>query len=200
MIDLRCGEVLEYPQVIFNNQLRKDITLKKRTVLLIATWFYSGLIPPIIVNGMAGTYGSLFSIPLCYVALLAGKDFPSLYYGIMLLIFLLGMWSVPKAEVILGPRIDWKGKVRQKDQNQIVIDETFGMLVTCYPLTIIPAASYWLVLVLAFALFRVFDIVKVPPTKLFDRMDNAFGVMFDDAIAGLYAGGILALAVLVFKL
>ena len=173
--------------------------MKNKIAFLTATWFGSGLIPPIIVNGMAGTYGSFFSIPLCYAALLAGKHIPLLYGGIMILIFLVGLWSVPKAETLLGPRTDWKGKTRTQDQNQIVIDETLGMLVTCYPLLYFPAGSTLLRLLAAFILFRVFDIIKVPPTKVFDRMHDAFGVMFDDVIAGTYASIILVLLLIIFQ-
>ncbi len=174
--------------------------MKNKIVVLIATWFYSGLIPPVILKGMAGTYGSFFSIPLCYLLLIT-KQGTGLFYGVaMMLILFLGLWCVPKAEILLGPRIDWKNKTKTRDQNQIVIDETFGMLTTCYPLTLIDFNSYWLVLGIAFALFRFFDIVKISPIKYFDNMKNACGVMFDDFVAGIYAAIVLSILVLTLKL
>ena len=46
----------------------------------------------------------------------------------------------------------------------------------------------------AFLLFRLFDILKPPPIRYFDRKwKNGFGVMFDDALAAGYT--LLALAV-----
>lgn len=174
--------------------------MKNKIVVLIATWFYSGLIPPVILKGMAGTYGSFFSIPLCYLLLIT-KQGTELFYGVaMMLILFLGLWCVPKAEILLGPRTDWKNKTRTRDQNQIVIDETFGMLTACYPLALIDFNSYWLVFGIAFALFRFFDIVKIPPIKYFDNMKNACGVMFDDFVAGIYAAIVLSILVLTLKL
>jgi len=172
-----------------------------KVAVLIATWFYTGLIPPVILNGMAGTYGSFFSIPLCYFTLLAAKQGHWLvYYLAIILVFFIGLWSVPKAEVALEAKKDWKGKIKTHDQNQIVIDEVFGMLVACYPLVLLDFNSYWLVLGIAFCAFRFFDIIKVPPTKFFDNMKNALGVMLDDFVAGVYAALVLSLLVLTIKL
>jgi phosphatidylglycerophosphatase A len=43
-------------------------------------------------------------------------------------------------------------------------------------------------------LFRLFDILKPPPIRYFDRkLKSAFGVMFDDLLAAIYA--LLALAI-----
>lgn len=175
--------------------------MKNKIAVFIATWFYTGLIPPFILNGMAGTYGSFFSIPLCYFALwLAKNGYHLIYLIIILIIFLVGLWSVPRAEVTLGPKRDWRGKTKDRDQNQIVIDETLGMLITCWLISITGFDSYWWTLFIAFALFRFFDIVKVPPTNFFDRMKNAYGVMLDDFVAGVYASLILFVLVLVFNI
>lgn len=163
---------------------------------IIATWFFSGLIPPIILKGMAGTYGSLCSLPLCYLALWV-TDGSTLYYsGIVVAVFIIGCWSIPDTEEWLGPVRDWKGKVKEHDQNQIVVDEVLGMLVACFPMIFVSPHRLWLALTLAFVLFRFFDIVKVPPTRFFDRMSNAYGVMLDDVVAGIYSAILLWLAVI----
>jgi len=175
--------------------------VENKIAVFVATWCYSGLIPPVILTGMAGTYGSFFSIPLCCLALLlARQGWWPLYCVILILVLLLGFWSVPKAEAALGPKTDWRGKIKIHDQNQIVIDETFGMLVTCCPLAMVGFNSYLLVLGSAFALFRFFDIVKIPPATFFDKMKNAWGVMFDDFVAGIYAAIVLLLLVLTLGL
>ena len=176
--------------------------MKNKSALTVATWFKSGLIPPPkFMSGMAGTYGSFFTLPLCWLVLWAGKlGLPSFHFFIIAVIFTLGIWSIPWAEIMLGPRIDWRGKTKTRDQNQIVIDEVFGMLVTCYPLQLIEFKSYWIALTLTFVFFRFFDIVKVPPIQLFDDIKNEWGVMLDDFMAGFYAAICTGLTVWVFEL
>jgi phosphatidylglycerophosphatase A len=166
--------------------------------VVVATWFFSGLIPPILLKGMAGTYGSLFSLPLCFLALWAAEA-SILYYGLItLVIFIIGWWSIPTAEKWLGPIADWKGKVKTHDQNQIVIDEVLGMLVSCFPLVLVKCNSLWLAFAIAFLLFRFFDIVKVPPARYFDKLNSPFGVMMDDFWAGVYSAILLYGAITVF--
>ncbi|WP_376092184.1 phosphatidylglycerophosphatase A [Roseomonas sp. CCTCC AB2023176] len=45
--------------------------------------------------------------------------------------------------------------------------------------------------VLAFALFRLFDIAKPGPVGWADRRAGAMGVMLDDVIAGAMAGAVI---------
>jgi phosphatidylglycerophosphatase A len=157
---------------------------------IVATWFGSGLIRPILLRSMAGTYGSLFAIPLCWLALSVAKVVPQaeslVYAGFCGLIFTLGLFTVRPAETKLGPRTDWKGKTREKDQHQIVIDEVLGMLISCIPLFWVEHPA-WYHFGAAFMLFRIFDIVKYPLAQIFENVKNAFGVMMDDAVAGAQA-------------
>jgi phosphatidylglycerophosphatase A len=92
---------------------------------------------------------------------------------------LVGTWAAHHAERALG----------RKDPGAIVVDEVAGMLlsVLLVPLTL-P------VLVTAFVLFRVFDVVKPFPARASQRLAGGVGVMSDDLIAGLYALGVVALA------
>ncbi len=47
-------------------------------------------------------------------------------------------------------------------------------------------------IVLAFILFRVFDILKPWPISWCDNhLKGGFGIMFDDVLAGLAAGGVM---------
>jgi phosphatidylglycerophosphatase A len=41
-------------------------------------------------------------------------------------------------------------------------------------------------LILAFILFRFFDIVKPFPTAKAERLPGGFGIVLDDVVAGLY--------------
>lgn len=75
----------------------------------------------------------------------------------------------------------------KKDAPQIVIDEIAGMLIAMIG---IPITGYWLLL--AWLLFRFFDITKIPPASIFDsKFKNAWGVVLDDIVAGIYANIIL---------
>ena len=46
---------------------------------------------------------------------------------------------------------------------------------------------------LAFAAFRVFDIVKPFPAREAERLPGGWGVMADDIVAGIYAHAVLQL-------
>ena len=91
---------------------------------------------------------------------------------VFVVITLIGTWAAEHAERALGT----------KDPGAIVIDEVAGMTlsVLIVPLTI-PVA------VLAFLLFRLFDIVKPAPARQAQALPGGPGVMVDDLIAGLYA-------------
>ncbi len=115
-----------------------------------------------------GTAGSLVTlialwlIPFNRVALL----------GTLVVVTGLGMWAASRVERALGA----------KDPGVIVIDEVAGMLLSVLTLPrTIP------VLLTAFLLFRVFDIVKPFPARESQSFSGGLGVMLDDLIAGAYA-------------
>src|SRR3989344_7659573 len=98
--------------------------MRPRMALTIATWFGSGLWPPIPpIKEMGGAWGSLAAIPLCVLALwiaslIDGSYLPMFsYVAVLALVFLAGCWAVPTAEAVLGPMTDRKGKTRWHDQN-----------------------------------------------------------------------------------
>jgi phosphatidylglycerophosphatase A len=68
----------------------------------------------------------------------------------------------------------------QNDPGWIVIDEVAGQMIAMLAL---PRLT-WPGLVLAFALFRLFDITKLGPVGWADKRHDAVGVMADDWIAG----------------
>lgn len=77
----------------------------------------------------------------------------------------------------------------EHDSSHIVLDEIFGMIAALFLLP-----SGWLWTVAAFALFRLFDILKPWPASSFDRMSGGGGVMLDDLAAGIYANLVLQIA------
>ena len=76
------------------------------------------------------------------------------------------------------------------DPGWVVVDEAAGQLLA---LAALPEGAGWPGVLLAFALFRGFDILKPGPVGWADRQPGAFGVMLDDIIAGALAGGLLLL-------
>lgn len=76
------------------------------------------------------------------------------------------------------------------DHGAIVWDEFIAMWLVLY---FTPPGWGWQIA--AFALFRVFDILKPAPIRQCDaRMKNGFGVMFDDLLAAGYALLVLLVA------
>ena len=72
------------------------------------------------------------------------------------------------------------------DHGGIVWDEFIGLWLA---LALLPATLPSVLL--GFVLFRVFDIAKPWPISWCDkRIDGGFGIMLDDIIAGLFAGGV----------
>lgn len=73
------------------------------------------------------------------------------------------------------------------DPGWVVIDEVAGQWLAMVGL----ARPTLLGLAAAFALFRLFDVVKPGPVGWADRQGGAAGIMADDLIAGALAAGIL---------
>lgn len=117
-----------------------------------------------------GTFGTLVAFPLYF--LLAGLP-EAAYWGIVSLAALLGVWACERTGKALGVA----------DHGGIVWDEivAFLLVLPCTPPT-------WWGYVLAFALFRLFDIWKPFPIAWLDaRVKGGLGVMLDDLIAAVYA-------------
>ena len=95
------------------------------------------------------------------------------------IIILLGIWSADEVEKIWG-----------KDNQRVVIDEVAGM---CVSLLWIPIQLPYLLI--AFLLFRVFDIAKPFFIKKVEKLPGGWGVMLDDVLAGMYANLLLQLIV-----
>ncbi len=140
--------------------------------LLLATWFYTGFAPK-----APGTMGSLAALPFAWMII---GPFGATGLSIAIAtIFLVGLWA---SKVYMAET----GKM---DPGEIVIDEVAGQWIACLP---IAAMMDQMPLspgpfVLAFVSFRIFDIYKPWPIKIFDQRHDAYGVMMDDVIAGFFA-------------
>ncbi len=143
-------------------------------ILFLATGAYLGYAPV-----ASGTVGSLAALPLIFASGALFAFSPVLH--LLTLSALIGV-----ACVLAGAA---EGYLGEHDSGKIVIDEIVGFL----------CATAWFDLTLprlliAFALFRLFDILKPPPARYFDRqVAGGLGVVFDDVVAGLYANLVLRL-------
>jgi phosphatidylglycerophosphatase A len=132
----------------------------------IALGFGSGLAPQ-----APGTFGTLAAWAL--YALLALVLPPLAIAFLAIPLFFLGVWACGVTGRDLGAQ----------DHGSMVWDEIVAFL----PLAALASASVWLQLV-AFLLFRLFDIWKPYPIRLLDRnVKGGFGVMVDDLVAAAYA-------------
>ncbi|SFN39977.1 phosphatidylglycerophosphatase A family protein [Dokdonella immobilis] len=102
--------------------------------------------------------------------------------AIIAVAFAIGVWA---SNVVIG-------RLRISDPGVIVCDEFVGQWITLLPLLIWPV--HWVWLLVGFFLFRLFDVWKPWPCSWADRhVKGGFGVMLDDALAGIYAAMALAL-------
>ncbi|MGV7927642.1 MAG: phosphatidylglycerophosphatase A [Spirochaetota bacterium] len=74
----------------------------------------------------------------------------------------------------------------EKDPPQIVLDEVLG-----YGIAVLFHPFSWKTAVLAFVIFRVFDILKPWPTRRLQSIKGGLGVMIDDWVAGIYTSVII---------
>jgi phosphatidylglycerophosphatase A len=138
----------------------------------------------------SGTWGSL---PPCIVAAVLvyplGGLGHYLWYPVMLAFIAVFSWACVKfgdgAEAEFG----------KKDPGQVVADETAGMALTLlfmpwWWLTPDPL-SKWFAIGVAFILFRIADIVKVPPARGLQSLKGGWGILVDDLVAAVQAGLIL---------
>ena len=138
----------------------------KDPVHLLAFGFGSGA-----VARAPGTWGSLAAIPfwLILVWLLP----PVTYWMFVLAAFLAGIWLCGKTAKDL----------KVHDHGGIVWDEFVGMWIV---LGLFPETFYGVLM--AFALFRLFDVVKPWPISWLDQhMPGGLGIMVDDVLAGFMA-------------
>jgi phosphatidylglycerophosphatase A len=144
----------------------------------IALGFGAGLAPR-----APGTFGTVVGLALFWfmVLVLAIPPFVAAFAAIPL--FVIGMWAAEVTARNLGV----------EDHGSIVIDEITAFI----PLAALASSSLVLQLV-AFGLFRLFDIWKPPPIRHFERrLKGGFGVMFDDLVAGAYAYLVMIIVIIV---
>ncbi len=153
---------------------------------IIATWFYLGRI-----SKAPGTWGSIGGGIFIYMLFFYWHDIfgqnitPLQYLCFTVALFLIG--------ILAADKFDKDHKTH--DSKMIVIDEVVGMMITIAPLVWVFQNSEtslffsgWQQPIIAFVLFRFFDILKPWPIGAIDRkIKGGLGVMIDDVIAGIFA-------------
>jgi len=134
-----------------------------------------GLIPK-----APGTWGSLPGVALGVLVLWLSAQADSLFGMILIKSLVLGLASILGYITIKLTEEYWN----THDNKRIVVDEVLGQAVAICFVSIV-----WWQLVLAFVLFRFFDILKPGPIGWLDKYGpGATGTLGDDMLAGLTAG------------
>lgn len=133
---------------------------------LIAVGFGSGLSPK-----APGTAGSFLAMFIC-MGLIMAPWYAALIAAIVF--FFLGVKACNEADKAMGTH----------DHGGLVVDEFVGMFIT----VIAFPQGQWHLALLAFVVFRFFDILKPFPVNVADRkITGGLGVMVDDVLAGIYS-------------
>ena len=121
--------------------------------------------------------GTVGSIPGLFIGALFGLLFSNEYISalsvilMLVILFLIAWWSIDVTES------HWQSH----DDKKIVIDEVVGMAI------VVSFGSFiWWQYLVAFGLFRFFDIKKPWLVGYFDKnWDNSLGTLLDDVTAGI---------------
>jgi len=146
---------------------------KDQVIQILATGFGAGLSPV-----APGTAGTLVGLVICLLSYPLAWPLRLVY---VIAISAVSIYVAGQAEKFYG----------KTDDQRIVIDEIAGVQVT-----MLPVAITGLNLLLAFVLFRIFDIWKPFPLNRFQKFPGGWGVVADDLGAGVYGGLVLFLLTL----
>ena len=167
---------------------------------IISTWFFVGKIPL-----APGTFGSIASYPLYYYILKHSHSYSDAKnYLLLWIIFLLiiGFFAIKKFQDVTNTY----------DHSYVVIDEVIGQLLTIYisfdwifniahTLQSFNMQTYTIAFIIALIPFRYFDISKPLIIGYINhKYKGAFGVIFDDVLAAIFATITLYLAHLTMSL
>ena len=154
---------------------------------IFATLFGVGLLP-----FAPGTWGSLFGLIFFFYTNIYLSINAQLFYILLLAIILFAILVCYFATKDL---VD-----EEKDQKSIVIDELAGVWIAFIPGSgIVMMQDFLTYSILAFLVFRVFDIWKPYPISYVDKkIKNYMGIVLDDLVAGLYAALIVWLILILF--
>ena len=139
---------------------------------VISTSFYAGYVPK-----APGTAGAAVGVLLVYL-LHHFAYFAHLHFaGFIVLCLVPAVWAT-------NFLID---AMQVKDPQCVVVDEVLGQMLAFQTASLDQPASY----LVAFLLFRAFDIWKPFPVNMLEKLPRGIGVIADDLMAGLYAAFVI---------
>lgn len=128
----------------------------------IGSGFYTGYFPV-----ASGTFASIAAI---LVYLIPGFENLFIIIPVIVIFMFYGIYVGTKFESEYG-----------KDPAQCTIDEVVGTWIS-----IIALPKTFLIILIAFLLWRALDIIKPPPARNLERLKGGLGIMIDDVISGIY--------------
>ena len=138
---------------------------------LTGTFLGIGLLP-----GGPGTWAAGATAIIWYFAARGAHPSPTaLIIGTLIALAAVTLAGIPAASIV-------EKESGKQDPGHVVIDEVAGQLTA-----MLLAPSDIGHVVLAFVLFRFFDILKPPPVRQLERLHGGLGIMVDDLAAGIYA-------------
>ena len=152
---------------------RTPLNAAGKLLLFVGSLGYLGFVP--VASGTVSV--ALFGIPL-YLLLVQVVGLGWAWYAAFVVAFTLVSIAVAGAT----DRI-----LNEQDSSKNVIDEIPGFLIALFALPVT-----WQIVLAAFLLERVIDIVKVWPASWIERkLPGGWGVVLDDVVAGLYTLALL---------
>ena len=159
-------------------------------ILWLAQGFGIGRIP-----FAPGTFGSILGIGLFAVLLWTGS--PWVLAGGIIAGIALSIWLCGEGEKILGIR----------DPGSVVMDEVIAIPI-CFtgwllmrgapwPTPVTLFTDHWRVVIIVFALFRLFDITKPWPVGKSQALPGGLGITIDDVLAAVYVNAVMVIGMLV---
>jgi len=148
--------------------------------MILATVFGIGKLP-----WMPGTWTSLAALFIWWP--LIGK--PWVLSGVLAVLFFAAVHLCTEVEKMAG----------EKDPRWASIDELLGMGVALVFLPRFDPAMMPYFALMAFILFRLFDIWKPYPIRQIENLPGGWGIMTDDLVAGLYANFFLQVGAFVVR-
>ncbi|HSP87764.1 MAG TPA: phosphatidylglycerophosphatase A [Ignavibacteriaceae bacterium] len=142
---------------------------------LIGSGFYTGFIPL-----TSGTFGSLAALLIYWIP---GFENPYILIPAIVLFASYGIFIGTKFEKAYG-----------KDPSECTVDEMVGQWIS---LLLLPKTI--IISLIAFVVWRVFDIVKPFPARKLEDLPGGLGVMADDVVASIYSLIFVHLILFIFK-
>lgn len=151
--------------------------MKKKTIKNLATVFGLGDLPV-----APGTFGTLGGIPIYIGLVFLKKIFPNnMIYNSFYFMFLMTFFAIA---VYVSDRAE-KEIYKEKDPQEVVIDEVLGFLTTLFLINPVGFFETSMAIILGFIIFRFFDITKLGPIYKSQFFGNGVGVVLDDFLAGV---------------